>query len=85
MIEHANNPLMRHIIAQLMDLHNGKLWMGDNFEKKTSSIGEQEVFIKPLDFVHSIAEIIAHVTAWTEDLIKKIQSGIGTFEGSGSG
>lgn len=54
--------------------------MGDNFEKKISLISEEEVFLKPLPFIHSVAEIITHLTAWNEDLIKKIQNGIGELK-----
>lgn len=56
--------------------------MGDNFEKKINSITEQEAFTKPSTTMHSVAELIAHLTAWSNDTILKIRNGIGQLRDS---
>ena len=73
----TNKKLIGYIIQQLLELQSGKLWMGDNFDKKINSITEREAFTKPLPSLHCVAEIVAHLTAWTEDLILKIKYGKG--------
>ena len=69
--------VINYIIQQLLEVQNGKLWMGDNFERKLNSITEQEAFTKPSPTMHSVAELIAHLTAWSNDTILKIRNGIG--------
>lgn len=72
-----NKKVINYIIQQLLEIQNGKLWMGENFEKKINSITEEEAFIKPSPIMHSVAELIAHLTAWSNDAILKIRNGIG--------
>jgi hypothetical protein len=73
----AGRKVVDHIIMQLLDLQNGKLWMGDNFAVKINAITEDEAFVKPLPTMHSVAELIAHLTAWNNDAILKINTGTG--------
>jgi hypothetical protein len=42
-----------------------------------NAITEQEAFTKPSPTLHSVAELIAHLTAWSNDTILKIRNGIG--------
>ncbi|PPK98290.1 DinB family protein [Parapedobacter indicus] len=76
----ADNRLIKHTVHQLLELQSGKLWMGDNFNKKLDSITEEQAFIKPLPSLHSVAELVAHITAWNEDLILKIKNGVGQLD-----
>ncbi len=71
------NLIIDHIIQQLLAVQNGKLWMGDTFDKKIGSLTAAAAFIRPLPNLHSPAELIAHLTAWRKDAILKIQDGIG--------
>lgn len=73
----AKREVIDYVIHQLLELQNGKLWMGDNFERKINSIDEKEAFKKPYPTMHSVAELIAHLTAWSNDLILKINNGAG--------
>jgi hypothetical protein len=77
-----NRKVIHHIVQQLLDLHKGKLWMGDNFETKIGSISGEEAFVKPLPTMHSVAELIAHLTAWNNDTILKINKGTGKLRDS---
>lgn len=51
--------------------------MGDNFDKKINSVSEEEVFTRPLPNMHSVAELVAHLTAWSDDTVLKIKKGTG--------
>lgn len=73
----VNKKIIEHIIRQLLELQNGKLWIGDNFETKINSINEQQAFAKPSPTMHSVAQLVAHLTAWTDDLILKIKNRTG--------
>lgn len=77
-----NTKVINYIIQQLLEVQNGKPWMGDNLEKKISSITVQEAFTKPFPTMHSVAELIAHLTAWNHDTILKIRNGIGELKDS---
>lgn len=72
-----DNLIINHIIQQLLAVQNGTLWMGDSFDKKISSLTEEQAFIRPLPNLHSPAELIAHLTAWRKDALLKIRQGTG--------
>ena len=72
-----NNRIIDHVIEQLLEVQNGKLWMGDTFRKKIDSITKEEAFMRPLPTLHSVAELIAHLTAWKKDALLKIMNGKG--------
>ena len=38
------NTLIQHIIEQLEDIQNGKLWIGSSFERKLKNIDSSSVF-----------------------------------------
>ena len=57
------------LIEQLEAIQRPKLWMGDSFEKKLNSITKEEAFIQLNGNVHSVAQLIAHLSAWKEDAI----------------
>ena len=72
-----NRKVLSYIIQQLLEIQHAKLWMGDNFERKINSITEKEAFTKPSLTMHSVAELIAHLTAWNKDTMLKIRDGMG--------
>ena len=67
------------IIGQLQAVHTGKLWMGDNFMKKIRDVSEQNAFVRPLENVHSIAEIVSHLNTWRFEAILKVKTGKGSL------
>ena len=69
--------LIKHIIQQYQDIQNGKLWMGDSFEKKFNKMDESLVFTRPVEGMHSVAELISHLTFWRKDAIVKLETGRG--------
>ena len=76
-MDKTNRKLIDHFIGQLSEIQNGRPWMGESFEKKLDSITNEEAFQKPGPAMHSVAEILAHLTAWNDDLILKITYGKG--------
>jgi len=67
------------ILRQLNELQNGKPWVGETFDKKLAVITEQEAFLRPLPNIHSIAEILAHLTSWRKETNLKIKTGKGSL------
>ena len=72
------NHLIQNIIEQLLEVQNGKLWMGSNYTRQLSKIDEQNAFIRPIENLHSVAEIISHLTLWRKETILKIKTGKGS-------
>ena len=72
------NYLIKNIIQQLEDVQNGKLWIGSTFESKLNELNENFVFLRPIENLHSVAEIISHLTLWRKETILKIQTGKGS-------
>lgn len=72
------NSFITHIIKQLIDIQNGKIWIGSSYKSKLNTIDESKVFERPMVDMHSIAEIISHLTLWRQEAILKIQTGKGS-------
>ncbi len=70
--------LIANIIQQLEEVQNGKLWIGSTFNSKLNQIDESLVFLTPTENLHSVAEIISHLTLWRKETILKIQTGKGS-------
>ncbi len=71
------NKQINSIIRQLTEVHNGLIWTGASYTKKLSQLKENQMFIRPLPSVHSIAEIIAHIISWRKDTILNLKTGRG--------
>ncbi len=71
--------LIDNMIRQLRDMQDGKNWMGPNFSKKLVHIAEDSAFILPKPNLHSVAEIISHLTTWRKETILKIRTGKGSI------
>ena len=52
--------------------------MGPTYERHLKNIDDNLVFTRPLDDMHSIAEIISHLTLWKKETILKIRTGQGS-------
>ncbi len=72
------NILINHIIEQLIEIQNEKIWIGSSYESKLNGIDDNLVFVRPINDLHSIAEIISHLTLWRKETILKIQTGKGS-------
>jgi len=70
--------IISHIISQLTEIQQGKIWIGSSFHSKLSTIDDSFVFTRPMKDLHSIAEIISHLTLWRKEAILKIKTGKGS-------
>jgi len=70
--------LIENIIQQLKEIQNGKLWIGSSFDSKFNQVNENAFFIRPIENLHSVAEIISHLTLWRKETILKINTGKGS-------
>lgn len=71
------NSEITHILEQLNDLHYGRPWVGNSFHKMIEGVDEDLVFVRPLEGMHSLAEIYSHLTFWRKQALVKIKSGAG--------
>lgn len=70
--------LINSIIDQMVQIHHGKGWIGVSFEKKIQGISDIDFFAQA-EGMHSIAEIISHLTTWRFEAILKIRTGEGSI------
>lgn len=73
------NIILKHIIEQLKAIQNGRVWMGPNFARQLGKINESNAFTRPLPDMHSVAEILSHLTTWQKETIIKINTGAGSL------
>ncbi len=71
--------LIENIISQLSDNQEGKVWIGPNYNRILENIDEKNAFIRPDRHLHSVAEIISHLTTWQKETILKIKTGEGSL------
>lgn len=71
--------LINSIVKQLKDVENGKIWIGTNYNEKLNSVSEKDAFSRPFPNLHSISEIIFHLSIWRNETILKINTGEGSI------
>ncbi len=70
--------LITAIIDQMEQVHQGKGWIGVNFKNKVQGLSDNDFFAQ-VKGMHSIAEIISHLTTWRFETILKIKTGEGSI------
>lgn len=70
---------IEYILTQLENIQTGKVWMGPTYDSTLKNINEDNAFIRPLPELHSVAEIISHLTTWQKETILKIKTGEGSL------
>lgn len=69
--------LINYITQQLLDHQEGKVWIGASYQRILKSIDKHNAFIRPFPDLHSVAEILSHLTTWQKETILKIKTGVG--------
>ncbi len=59
--------------SQLESLFNGRPWLDETLLKKTHKLSSHQAFQRPYPSVHSVAEILAHMMAWRQVLINRLE------------
>lgn len=72
------NSIINHIVEQFTEIHTGKPWIGSSYESKLKEIDPESAFVRPFEDLHSVAEILSHLTFWREEAILKIKTGSGS-------
>ncbi|MEL7002560.1 MAG: DinB family protein [Bacteroidota bacterium] len=70
--------IINEITLQLKEVQEGKIWINSTFHKRLAEIDETTAFLRPHEQLHSIAEIISHLTLWRNEAILKIKTGKGS-------
>lgn len=66
------NILIQDIIRQLRDVEAADLWIDENFAKKFSQVNPVSAFIRPVEGMHSIAELVSHLTEWRLEVLNRL-------------
>lgn len=74
----SQRAVIQSIVDQLKDVQSGKLWMGGNYERKLAQVDEVSAFKRPIKDLHSVAEIISHLTLWRKETLLKVKTGEGS-------
>ncbi|MFD0942171.1 DinB family protein [Pedobacter boryungensis] len=64
---------MINLVDELEKAYNGDAWHGSNALNLILKADTQKVFTHPIPNAHSIAELVLHLTAWTEEVLDRIQ------------
>ncbi|PBQ31293.1 hypothetical protein CNR22_05780 [Sphingobacteriaceae bacterium] len=60
------------ITKQLNDLLEGPLWLDENFNKKLAGLTDDLAFTRPIAEVHSVAELLSHISVWIEACLDRM-------------
>ncbi len=71
--------IIQVIVNQLESIHRGHNWFGQSYQTKLQDMDPAKYFERPQPGIHSVAELIAHATAWRKDAAIKIKSGKGVL------
>lgn len=71
------NNLIQNYSEQLVKIQREHIWIGTNYEKKVGDLSSEIAFKQPLPNVHSVAEIISHLTTWRKECMLKLTIGKG--------
>ena len=67
------NKLIESYITQLNELFSGEPWIEETFEKKLRELTEEIAFKKPIEKIHSVAEILSHLIVWRREILGRIK------------
>lgn len=63
---------MINLADELSKAYNGDAWHGNNVLSLISGADPTKVFTHPIPNAHSIAELVLHLTAWTEEATERL-------------
>jgi uncharacterized damage-inducible protein DinB len=69
------NTLISTHISHLNDLISGDPWLDESFQKKLEPVYDNNAFTRPLPELHSVAELISHMTEWKLSVISMLKGG----------
>lgn len=72
------NILIKHILQQLVDIQHTRTWIGSSYDSMLKGVEDDLVFVRPIPGLHSIADIISHLTLWRTEALLKVKTGKGS-------
>lgn len=67
------NKELIHLIKTQRNVIGGENWYGENFRNKIDGLTDEQAFNKPIPHVHTVAELISHITVWRCSNIGKLK------------
>lgn len=64
------------LVDQLERVHGGDPWHGSSRAALLADVTAQEAHTRPFFSVHSIWELVLHMTAWTSEVTRRVQGGL---------
>lgn len=68
-----NNIRILRYADHFREVYDGSPWYGDNIVTKLDNLTEDTAFTRPVQGMHSVAEVVAHMTYWRKSLISRLQ------------
>lgn len=68
---------------ELSKAYNGDPWHGGNVLSLIQAANPQKVFTHPIPHAHSIAELVMHLTAWTEEVLDRMNGQVAKVPSKG--
>lgn len=65
---------IQYYAQQLEAINYKPLWLGQNVMEKIEGISDHTAFIRPIPELHSVAEILGHLTALQIDVVNKLKT-----------
>jgi uncharacterized damage-inducible protein DinB len=65
--------LIKNLIRQLNEIHDGALWFDECFKNKIDHLSEEEALAKPTPQMHSVAELVSHCLAWRKECMLRFK------------
>ena len=67
------------LLEQMTEIQDGRPWIGSSFSKKMKNVSAEDFFRRPVEQMHSVAEIISHLTTWRNETLVKLKTGAGSL------
>ena len=64
------------LVDQLERVHAGDPWHGPSRAALLADVTAQEAHMRPTPSVHSIWELVLHMTGWTREVTRRVQGGM---------
>jgi uncharacterized damage-inducible protein DinB len=65
-----------HLAAQVARVHSGDPWYGDPILTVLTGVSAKDAAAHPIRNVHSIWELVLHLTTWASEVNRRLESGI---------
>lgn len=68
-----NNARILRYVDHFKEIYDGNPWYGENIVTKLDQLTDAIAFARPVPGMHSVGEVVAHMTYWRQSLIKRFQ------------